>query len=63
MQDNNTDDGGLKKLEPIDSGEGLCAGRESAYSLALEEENDGQSGFDGVVESDCEQITQAGSKE
>ena len=52
VQDNNTNDSGLKDLEPTDSCEVTDVGRGSDYSLALEEENDGESGFDGVVESD-----------
>jgi len=35
----------------------------SDYSLALDKQNDSQSGFHGVVESDCEQITQGRAKE
>ena len=63
MQDDNPNDSGLKELEPVGNDEVVDVQSGSIYSLALEEENDGQSGFYSVVESDCEQITQTGSKE
>ena len=63
MQDDNPNDGGLKDPEPVDSCEAVDVRSGLIYSLALQEENNGQSGFYGVVESDCEQITQGRSKE
>ena len=63
MQDDNPNDSGLKELEPVGNDEMVDVQSGLIYSLALEEENDSQSGFYSVVESDCEQITQAGSKE
>ena len=37
-------------------------GSESVYSLAFQQEDDGQSGFNSVVQSDYEQITQGRSE-
>jgi len=54
VQDDNSNDRRLKDLEPVDSDKAVDVRTGSVYSLALEEENDGQGGFNGVVESDGE---------
>ena len=62
MQYDNTNDSGLEDFQPVGGGETAGAGSRSVHSLALQQENDGQSGFNGIVESDREQITKGRSK-
>lgn len=54
VQDNDTNDSGLEHLQAVGSCEVADAGSGSVHSLALSQKDDGQSGFHGVVESDCE---------
>ena len=58
MQHNNSNDSRLEDLQPVDSHEAANTGLGSVHLLALEQKNDGESGFYGVVESDYKQITE-----
>lgn len=62
MQDDNTNDRGLKDFQPAGRGETAGIRYRSDYSLALQQENNGKGGFDSIVESDYEQITKGRSE-
>jgi hypothetical protein len=62
MQDDDTNNGGLENLQPTGSGEMAGGGSRLNHSLALQQENDGKSGFDGIVQTDYEQIAQGRSE-
>jgi len=54
VQYNNPNDSGLKDPQPVGNREAVNGGLGSVHSLALDQKNDGQSGFYGVVEGDYE---------
>jgi hypothetical protein len=56
VQDDDTNDSGLKKLQSVGNYETANAGFESFHSLAILQKNDGQCSFHGIVEGDREQI-------
>jgi hypothetical protein len=62
VQDNDSDNGRLKDLQAVGNCEAVDTRLGSAHSLALGQKNDCKSGFDSVIESDREQISQGQSE-
>lgn len=58
VQNDDTNDSGLKDLQSIQSSETVHDEFRSIYLLAPGEEDDGQRNFCGIVECDYEQIAQ-----
>lgn len=61
MQNDDTDDSGLEDFQSVDNQE-INARSYSVYLLALQQENNGQSGLDSIVKGDYKQVTQAQSE-
>ena len=62
MQDNNANDSGLEYFQTVGSFEAADKRCGLVHSLASQQEDDCQGGFDSIVESDYKKITETQSE-